>query len=200
MQKLAAYKAEIAAANQTVAPESGWYRSTYVKHAGGTDHPFIVLATEIWTGATGARINRQQRFFRICRPNNGYVVPSSLLDLQQNYEAISQETAAPLWAFWHRHMLTSCIHGPQCKTRLSGRTCIAGSRKQDEHMIVGAVLPVWRLVSQVCTKAMRVVRTVTDEGETFVGLHLESADAMARIVGAVEAQDAAEHFSDEEGF
>lgn len=36
-----------------------------------------------------------------------------------------------------------------------------------------------------------MVRTVTDDGEMFVGLHLESADHMARICSAVEAADAA---------
>jgi len=155
VKRLADYKAEILAAKQTVPPETGWYRSTYVRRAGGTEHPFVVLATEIWTGNVGGRNNNRQRHFRICRPNNGYVTPSALVDLQHNYEPVSEAVAKELWNFWHKHMLTNCIHGANCKTRLSGRTCVAGARKQDEHMIVGAVLPVWRLVTQVCSKAMR---------------------------------------------
>jgi hypothetical protein len=190
--RLASYKAEITAANQPVASESGWYRSTYTRRAGGTDHPFILLATEIWTGITPGRNSNRQRHFRVCRPNLGYVTPSSLLDLQRNYEQISEETAKGLWNFWHGHLLAHCVHGVNCKARIAGRTCIAGCRKQDEHMIVGAVLPVWRIVTQVCSKAMRVVRTQTDDGQTFVGLHLESEEALSRLVGTVEASDAIE--------
>ena len=38
---------------------------------------------------------------------------------------------------------------------------------------------------------MRVVRCSTDSGHTFVGLHLKSDTQMRKLIGAVEAADAA---------
>ena len=91
------------------------------------------------------------------------------------------------------------MHGTRCKSRAAGHACAVGQRREFAHLLVGAVLPVWKLVTQVSSKAMRVVRCTTDAAETFVGLHLESEEAMQRVVGTVEAVDAAGDDSVEDG-
>ena len=47
-------------------------------------------------------------------------------------------------------------------------------------------------------KELRVVRAVTDDGQTFVGLHVPSEEQLEAIVGAVEALDAGAYVSDED--
>ena len=130
----------------------------------------------------------------------GYVVPSWLDELKSNYEKIGEAEAKAIWSFWHTRSLTVCTHGPNCSARQRGFTCSAGMRKSEEHLIIGAVLPVWNLVTQVVKdKQMRVVRTTTDNGEVYVGLHLESENAFSNVVGAIEGLDAAAYVSDEDG-
>jgi hypothetical protein len=46
--------------------------------------------------------------------------------------------------------------------------------------------------------ALRVVRATADDGQTFVGLHVEDDETLERIVGAVEAFDAGAIDSDDE--
>jgi hypothetical protein len=90
-----------------------------------------------------------------------------------------------------------CSHGEKCP---QGKECTVGMRRNTEALITGAVLPVWKFIEEVRKgrEDMRVVRCTTDDGQTFVGLHVESESALSRIVGAVEALDAGAYMSDDE--
>ena len=127
--------------------------------------------------------------------------------------------AKPLWDFWFGRSLNTCSHGENCAARARGFPCSTGMRRSTEALIVGAVLPIWRcaplpraaaaaarvradkpgvaphcrFVEQVrkSKRDLRVVRCTTDCGSTFVGLHVEDDDQLQRIVGAVQALDAA---------
>jgi hypothetical protein len=58
---------------------------------------------------------------------------------------------------------------------------------------------VWKYIESVSKsrKDLRVVRCTTDDGSTFVGLHVETEHALQRIVGAVQALDAAAYMMDD---
>ncbi len=74
-------------------------------------------------------------------------------------------------------------------------------RRSEQALITGAVLPVWRFVENIKRDAknpLRVVRAVTDGGQTFVGLHIESEKLLNKIVGAVQALDAGEAYEESE--
>lgn len=225
LKRLTDFKSEAEAANRPFSPDNGFYKATYLagKHFAQTDKPLVVLAVEVWTGNVATAHTRLRRAFRICRvrplrrtallrrtrthaplldaqPNVGYVTPSWLDELKNNYVKIGEDEAKAIWSFWHTRSLTVCTHGPKCSARQHGFTCSAGMRKSEEHLIIGAVLPVWNLVTQVVKdKQMRVVRTTTDNGEVYVGLHLESEKAFSNVVGAIEGLDAAAYVSDEGG-
>jgi len=210
LQRLQAYKADCdAAAGKAAAQgipnprpfkaENGFYVSTTFSNYAQTGRPLVIMTTEVWrAGNSGGRL------FRITRPNLGTSgAPQWLDNIKDNYRKATEAEVRPLWDFWYDFYTTRCTHGDRCAQRKNGFECTVGMRKTVENMITGAVLPVWRCVNEVHRKEnkMRVVRVTTaDEtqpdgtivpGQTFVGLHVESEQHLAKILGAVEGLDAA---------
>lgn len=156
--------------------------------------PFIIVATEIWHG-------NRRRQFRVAKPNVGNVYAHWLDDIENNYRRCSEAEAKQLWDWWFKYSVSGCFHGRNCKARAAGLVCSTGVRQKTEALVVGAVLPVWSFIQQVIQskkKPLRVVRCTTDDGQTFVGLHVEDEDTLERIVGAVEAFDAGAMDSDDD--
>lgn len=78
---LAQFKADAAAsgnATRVADANSGFWVSTFVAKAYKTDKPLVMLATEVWTGAT--RGNYRQ--FRVMRPNVGTARQFGLSDMK----------------------------------------------------------------------------------------------------------------------
>ena len=167
----------------------------------GTGKPHVGLFTEIWTGATSTAHTRVRKCYKFVKPNIGLQVARWADDIENNYEKISEAEAKKLWSFWFDYYATHCGHGDKCSRRRDGYDCSYGTRTSKERLVIGACLPVWALVCD-CVKVtskhdseeagdMRVVRCSTDSGHTFVGLHLKSDTQMRKLIGAVEAADAA---------
>ncbi len=67
VKRLKEFEADAQAMGRVFAPQNGFYKSTYVTHAGGTDKPIVLFATEIWTGNVSTAHRRTRSAFRICR-------------------------------------------------------------------------------------------------------------------------------------
>jgi hypothetical protein len=198
LKRLQDFKAECEAAapgaGRAFTEKNGFWISSNGARNGPEGKPFIILATQIWTGSRRAS-------FRVAKPNIGNVHGHWLDDIESNYRRCSEAEAKALWGWWFNYSFKKCSHGDNCKARKDGFVCTHGVRRKTEALVVGAVLPVWSFIQQVIkakTKALRVVRATADDGQTFVGLHVEDDDTLERIVGAVEAYDAGAMDSDDE--
>jgi uncharacterized membrane protein YgcG len=194
-----------------VAPENGFWVSTYQKHAAGTDKPWIICTTEIWkTHMLG------QRVFRCRRPYNSDSPSLSRETLVNNYRKLTAHELAPggyatmVWNFWYEHGVLNCLHGAKCRTKMAGLVCNVGKRKSIESLLTGAVLPVWQIVSQVVKRhsgagkdkcALRVVRCEADNGQRIVGLHLGSRviDELQETLKTLDVAQYAHDDTDDEG-
>jgi hypothetical protein len=165
--------------NRPVPPENGYW----VSKTGGRDgRPHINLLTEVFNPNRNAKPWDSRRF-RVCKPGRGWEMHySGLLNIQKEYVQTDEATARRVWDYWYDWSLKQ------------------GARITHVHLIHGAVLPVWAVVSAAFAgrgNGMQVVRTQTDDGQRFVGLDLgEDERIVKRIVGAVEAYDAAPHMFD----
>jgi len=176
---------------RAVTEQCGFYKMVD-SNCAGTGRPRIILATEIYSQFRSSR-DRRMRF---CTPTQGWQPGHMRLDrLSWEWKAISAKEAEPLWTFWYEFSRTTCWHGGAANGCQLGGECKVGLRHSDLHIIFGAVLPVWAVVSAAFRgrkDAMRVVRTTVDDGQLFVGLDLgEDEKVMQRICGAIEAFDAA---------
>ena len=136
-----------------------------------TSRPWILCATEIWrTHAMGRRTFRCVSFYlcvcairlttcfvvyRIRRPYNSDSPSLSREHLLKNYRKLSAEelgeggTGEATWRFWYNRGTEPCIHGERCQRRSHGKVCKVGRRVSEEHLLTGAVLPVWQQVAAI---------------------------------------------------
>jgi hypothetical protein len=112
--------------------------------------------------------------------------------LRHAYEPMQQLTPAPPRRALRR---SACRHGVACKARRAGRPCSVGMRRSQEALITGAVLPVWACVQAARdtsaaaknSRDLHVVRCTTDDGHSFLGVHVKKASSLRKIVKAVRA-------------
>ena len=198
LKRLHDFKAECEAAapgtGRVYTDENGFWVTTNPARNHPEGKPFIVVATEIWSGT-------RRRQFRVAKPHIGNVVSQWLDDLEDNYRRCSEAEAKTVWDWYYKYAENGCAHGRGCRTRKAGLICTNGLRRSTEALVVGAVLPVWSFVQQVVRsnkKPLRVVRVTTDDNQTFVGLHVENDEQLDKIIGAVQALDAGVADSDDE--
>ncbi|KAL4451948.1 hypothetical protein ABPG75_007610 [Micractinium tetrahymenae] len=148
--------------------------------AGGARRQRIVLATEIIKSASNIRNTK----FHIQRPNMGSTPSKTLVEMEQEgYRRLDLKEAEALWRFWFDWTDSKCIHGDRCSERLRGGTCHAGMRKDELHLICGAVLPIWQKLESMHNHSMwgrrqkdghkwplRVVKTIQEDGTPLVGV------------------------------
>ena len=96
-----------------------------------------------------------RRTFRIRRPYNSDSPSLSREHLLKNYRKLSADelgeggTGEATWLFWYNRGTEPCIHGERCQRRSHGKVCKVGRRVSEEHLLTGAVLPVWQQVAAI---------------------------------------------------
>ena len=96
-----------------------------------------------------------RRTFRIHRPYNSDSPSLSREHLLKNYRKLSADelgeggTGEATWRFWYNRGTEPCIHGERCQRRSHGKVCKVGRRVSEEHLLTGAVLPVWQQVAAI---------------------------------------------------
>ncbi|KAK9815308.1 hypothetical protein WJX72_001386 [[Myrmecia] bisecta] len=182
------WAADWAASGNADNPFVGFHLDNHIKNVGGTGHPRVIMVTQ-----TKAMEEGQIKRYRVQRPNNclsGWQWSEGELR-EKNYIKISDATAKRHWEFWYNFLEDHCEHGSNCSRRSRGMECFHGQRVTNIHLVTGAVLPIWKGLTDTVKfssvgrssegkKDMpRVVRIPLTNGERIVGLRLLKEDAQA---------------------
>lgn len=147
-------------------PDEGFYLSNMSRGS----HPCVLLAV-------------QGRGFHmtIYKPNIGkQAQPESLESLQKKYRKVSPEDAKESWENHYTFSFKKCSHvnrNGRCKRVEEGHECLMGTRLRQYHMLCGALLRVWKRVSDVVsdvtsTSILQIVRLKTKDSNKQVGIKI----------------------------
>ncbi|XP_067368183.1 si:ch73-63e15.2 isoform X2 [Channa argus] len=155
-------------------PEEGFYLSQKLRG----NHPCVLLAEQ----------GRGKNFI-LYKPNIGKQThPESLENLQQRYRKVSPEEARDSWDNQFGFSLKKCSHANwngKCKKIEEGQECLQGMRLRQYHMLCGALLRVWKRVSDVVSditnsSILQIVRLKTKQHNKQVGIKIPE-NCVARV-------------------
>uniref|UniRef100_A0A3B4AMG3 Protein strawberry notch homolog 2 n=1 Tax=Periophthalmus magnuspinnatus TaxID=409849 RepID=A0A3B4AMG3_9GOBI len=147
-------------------PDEGFYLS--IKPRGNT---LSVLLAEQGRGKN----------FILFKPNIGKQThPENLDNLQMRYRKVSAEEAKDHWKNQFVFSLKKCSHAiwnGKCKKADEGLDCLQGMRLRQYHMLCGALLRVWKRVSDVVSditnsSILQIVRLKTKQHNKQVGIKI----------------------------
>lgn len=127
--------------------------------------------------------------FVVFKPNIGKQSPPENLDnLQLRYRKVTPEEARD---HWEKHFVFSfkkCSHAVwngKCKRTEEGQECLKGMRLRQYHMLCGALLRVWKRVSDVVSditnsSILQIVRLKTKHHNKQVGIKIPE-NCVARV-------------------
>ncbi|XP_028258831.1 strawberry notch homolog 2b isoform X1 [Parambassis ranga] len=145
-------------------PEEGFYLSQKLRG----NHPCVLLAEQ----------GRGKNFI-VFKPNIGKQShPESLDNLQQRYRKVTPEEARDSWENQFNFSFKKCSHANwngKCKKIEEGQECLQGMRLRQYHMLCGALLRVWKRVSDVVSditnsSILQIVRLKTKQHNKQVGI------------------------------
>ncbi|XP_037554120.1 protein strawberry notch homolog 2 isoform X2 [Nematolebias whitei] len=122
--------------------------------------------------------------FNIYKPNIGkQTQPESLNNLLQRYRKVTSEEAKDSWENQFTFSLKKCSHANwngKCKKIEEGQECLQGMRLRQYHMLCGALLRVWKRVSDVVSditnsSILQIVRLKTKQRNKQVGIKIPEA-------------------------
>uniref|UniRef100_A0A7N6FKE0 Protein strawberry notch homolog 2 n=1 Tax=Anabas testudineus TaxID=64144 RepID=A0A7N6FKE0_ANATE len=140
-------------------PDEGFYLS----HKLRGNHPCVLLAEQ-----------GRGKSFIVYKPNIGKQThPESLDNLEQRYRKV----IAHFWENQFTFSLKKCSHANwngKCKKIEEGQECLQGMRLRQYHMLCGALLRVWKRVSDVVSditnsSILQIVRLKTKDHNKQVG-------------------------------
>ncbi|XP_061680156.1 si:ch73-63e15.2 isoform X2 [Syngnathoides biaculeatus] len=129
------------------------------------------------------------RNFIVYKPNIGKQThPESLDNLQQRYRKVTPEEAKDCWESQFSFSLKKCSHANwngKCKKVEEGQECFQGMRLRQYHMLCGALLRVWKRVSDVVSditssNILQIVRLKTKQHNKQVGIKIPE-NCVARV-------------------
>uniref|UniRef100_A0A3Q1JUB7 Protein strawberry notch homolog 2 n=1 Tax=Anabas testudineus TaxID=64144 RepID=A0A3Q1JUB7_ANATE len=144
-------------------PDEGFYLS----HKLRGNHPCVLLAEQ-----------GRGKSFIVYKPNIGKQThPESLDNLEQRYRKVLPEKAKDSWENQFTFSLKKCSHANwngKCKKIEEGQECLQGMRLRQYHMLCGALLRVWKRVSDVVSditnsSILQIVRLKTKDHNKQVG-------------------------------
>ncbi|XP_052445140.1 protein strawberry notch homolog 2 isoform X3 [Carassius gibelio] len=147
-------------------PEEGFYLS----HKLRGNYPCVLLA-----------VQGQERNMIIYKPNIGKQAQTESLEiLQQKYRKVTPEEARDSWENQFTFSFRKCSHANwngRCKKIEEGQECIMGTRLRQYHMLCGALLRVWKRVSDVVaditsSSILQIVRLKTKDSSKQVGIKI----------------------------
>ncbi|CAN9500579.1 unnamed protein product [Ophioblennius macclurei] len=155
-------------------PDEGFYLSQKLRG----NHPCVLLAEQ----------GRGKNFI-VYKPNIGKQThPESLDNLQQRYRKVTPEEARESWEVQFTFSFKKCSHANwngKCKKIEEGQECLQGMRLRQYHMLCGALLRVWKRVSDVVsditnTSILQIVRLKTKQHNKQVGIKIPE-NCVARV-------------------
>uniref|UniRef100_A0A8C6L537 Protein strawberry notch homolog 2 n=1 Tax=Nothobranchius furzeri TaxID=105023 RepID=A0A8C6L537_NOTFU len=145
------------------APDEGFYLSYKLRG----NSPCVLLAEQ-----------GRGKNFLVYKPNIGkQTQPESLNNLLQRYHKVTPEEAKDSWENQFTFSLKNCSHANwngKCKKIEEGQECLQGMRLRQYHMLCGALLRVWKRVSDVVSEItsssiLQIVRLKTKQRNKQVG-------------------------------
>uniref|UniRef100_UPI0037E99510 si:ch73-63e15.2 isoform X2 n=1 Tax=Semicossyphus pulcher TaxID=241346 RepID=UPI0037E99510 len=155
-------------------PDEGFYLSLKLRG----NHPCVLLAEQ----------GRGKNLI-VYKPNIGKQThPESLDNLQQRYRKVSPEEARDSWENQFTFSFKKCSHANwngKCKKIEEGHECLQGMRLRQYHMLCGALLRVWKRVSDVVSditssSILQIVRLKTKQHNKQVGIKIPE-NCVARV-------------------
>ncbi|KAM8890033.1 strawberry notch homolog 2b isoform 1-T1 [Synchiropus picturatus] len=135
--------------------------------------------------------------FIVYKPNIGKQThPESLDNLQQRYRQVTVEEARESWENQFNFSFSKCSHANwngKCKKIEEGQECLQGMRLRQYHMLCGALLRVWKRVSDVVSEItsssiLQIVRLKTKQHNKQVGIKIPE-NCVARVRGELVRMD-----------
>ncbi|XP_030583519.1 strawberry notch homolog 2b isoform X2 [Archocentrus centrarchus] len=154
--------------------DEGFYLSLKLRG----NHPCVLLAEQ-----------GRGKNFVIYKPNIGKQThPEGLDKLHQRYRKVTPEEAKDCWENQFTFSFKKCSHANwngKCKKIEEGQECLAGMRLRQYHMLCGALLRVWKRVSDVVsditnTSILQIVRLKTKQHNKQVGIKIPE-NCVARV-------------------
>ncbi|KAA0712190.1 Protein strawberry notch -like protein 2 [Triplophysa tibetana] len=147
-------------------PEEGFYLSYKLRG----NHPCVLLA-----------VHSRERMMTIYKPNIGKQAQMESLDnLQKKYRMVTADEAKESWENQFMFSFRKCSHANwngRCKKVEEGQECLMGTRLRQYHMLCGALLRVWKRVSEVVaditsSSILQIVRLKTKDSNKQVGIKI----------------------------
>ncbi|XP_034738503.1 protein strawberry notch homolog 2 isoform X2 [Etheostoma cragini] len=154
--------------------DEGFYLSLKLRG----NHPCVLLAEQ----------GRGKNLI-VYKPNIGKQThPESLDNLQQRYRKVTSEEAKDSWENQFTFSFKKCSHANwngKCKKIEEGQECLQGMRLRQYHMLCGALLRVWKRVSDVVSditssSILQIVRLKTKQHNKQVGIKIPE-NCVARV-------------------
>uniref|UniRef100_A0A4W6DA11 Protein strawberry notch homolog 2 n=1 Tax=Lates calcarifer TaxID=8187 RepID=A0A4W6DA11_LATCA len=158
---------------QLTGPDEGFYLSQKVRN-----HPCVLLAEQ----------GRGKNFI-VFKPNIGKQThPESLDNLVCFLFQVTPEEARDSWENQFTFSFKKCSHANwngKCKKIEEGQECLQGMRLRQYHMLCGALLRVWKRVSDVVSditssSILQIVRLRTKQHNKQVGIKIPE-NCVARV-------------------
>uniref|UniRef100_A0A8C4H0L2 Protein strawberry notch homolog 2 n=1 Tax=Dicentrarchus labrax TaxID=13489 RepID=A0A8C4H0L2_DICLA len=155
-------------------PDEGFYLSLKLRG----NSPCVLLAEQ-----------GRGKHLIVYKPNIGKQAhPESLENLQQRYRKVTPEEAREIWENQFTFSFKKCSHANwngKCKKIEEGQECLQGMRLRQYHMLCGALLRVWKRVSDVVsditnTSILQIVRLKTKQHNKQVGIKIPE-NCVARV-------------------
>ncbi|KAM9763148.1 strawberry notch homolog 2b isoform 2-T2 [Menidia menidia] len=127
--------------------------------------------------------------FVVYKPNIGKQNhPENLDNLLQRYRKVTPEEARECWENQFTFSFKKCSHANwngKCKKIEEGQECLQGMRLRQYHMLCGALLRVWKRVSDVVSDVtnssiLQIVRLKTKQHNKQVGIKIPE-NCVARV-------------------
>nr|XP_020508224.2 LOW QUALITY PROTEIN: protein strawberry notch homolog 2-like [Labrus bergylta] len=159
---------------QLSGPDEGFYLSLKLRG----NHPCVLLAEQ----------GRGKNLI-VYKPNIGKQThPESLDNLQLRYRKVTPEEAKDSWENQFTFSFKKCSHANwngKCKKIEEGQECLQGMRIRQYHMLCGALLRVWKRVSDVVSditssSILQIVRLKTKQHNKQVGIKIPE-NCVARV-------------------
>ncbi|XP_051554543.1 protein strawberry notch homolog 2-like isoform X3 [Myxocyprinus asiaticus] len=165
---------------------SGDYEGFYLSNKLRGSQPCVLLAEQ-----------GRGRNLILYKPNIGKQAhPENLDNLLLRYNKVTPEEAKDCWESQFHFSFTNCTHANwngKCKLNEQGQECFLGMRLRQYHMLCGALLRVWKRVSDIVSDVtsssiLQIVRLKTKQNSKQVGIKIPE-NCVSRVRAELSRMD-----------
>ncbi|KAK7163776.1 hypothetical protein R3I93_007749 [Phoxinus phoxinus] len=165
---------------------SGEYEGFYLSNKLRGNQPCVLLAEQ-----------GRGRNLILYKPNIGKQAhPENLDNLLLRYYKVTPDEAKDFWETQFEFSFSSCTHANwkgKCKQIEEGQECFLGMRLRQYHMLCGALLRVWKRVSDIVSDVtnssiLQIVRLKTKQNSKQVGIKIPE-NCVSRVRAELSRMD-----------